>query len=549
MRLSSQGSVAAAMAATLVSAATSASPVDLSLPQNLDLSKPINAGLSLDVDISHTTLLAGVVAQAAVGDIAAVGADVNVAVVCQDCYVKGAVNASLSLENVVPALRLDLSDIEVKLDLDVHLDAGVTVAVRLPIPETHLSLPLPELDVGVSLYLELLVGAKTAIDVSAGVFVQLLQNAFLETNIIDGKILDASFEGLAVNVLPIEVRLGCTELLVDLKLRAEVAVEAEVELDEILPLEQLGLDVIPDIGAGIEVAAAVDLLEYVGLFCADASCPLGYESSGLSIAAAAKVDVEIEDILDVPIEINIGTKLLSLPTVSNCQPSYPTGAVPTLSASTPASGSGYPAVTSGNSPVTTPAPSGFTTTVVTGTQTFTATVCGERSANCPGGSGTTIVHTTVYTTTCPVGQTSPITGLPPAPTHETTPTVTITKHVTTMVPCSEVVTYGPPGSTPVVSVPPTAPVFSTTPIVSVPTTAPFVSTTAQTSPVTTPGLSTSVTVPATAPSFTPSTNTATVPGETPSESCSTTSPVVSVPTTAPVFSTSTVPAYLGYSTQ
>ncbi|OTA96169.1 hypothetical protein M434DRAFT_393031 [Hypoxylon sp. CO27-5] len=498
MRFSTHGSAAVAMAASLASA-TAPLPasvaerhlLDLDIPK--DLSQPISANVDIGVDLSGTTLAAGVLANVAVPPVLGVGADVEVEVVCDTCYTKGNINASISLDKVVPALSLSLTDIEAKLDLDVKIGAAATIAVNLFTPEKPISLPLPGLKVDALVSLDLVLGVETAIDLSAGIDVKLVDEAKIETDILAGKILDAAFSGLSVQVLPIEVRIGCTKLLADLRLRVELGVAAEVDIDDILPILDL-----PEIGAGLEVAVFANLLEYVGFFCATPSCPLSKESYGLNIGAAVELDVDVEDLLSLHLAPTLSTALLSYPTTTLCEhPSY-TASIPTLSlsattssasasstaasstgagsssgsasgsasgsvtGSVTATGSEFPTApaqtgsasitgTSDISPATSSVPAGgVKTSTVTNTQTFTVTQCAASVPNCPAGYATTatLIHTTVYTTVCPATQTEAITA-PPKPTHTKPATpVTVTKQVVTLVPCSGVSTFTPPTNVP-----------------------------------------------------------------------------------------------------
>ncbi|OTB00488.1 hypothetical protein M426DRAFT_26532 [Hypoxylon sp. CI-4A] len=531
MRFSTHGSAAVAMAASLASATAPASVaerhlLDLDVPK--DLSEPISANVDIGVDLSGLTLAAGVLANVAVPPVAGVSAGVDVAVVCDTCYTKGNINASISLDKVVPALSLSLTDIEAKLDLDIFIGAGATIAVNLFTPEKPISLPLPGLDVSALISLDLVLGVETAIDLSAGIDVKLVDEATIETDILAGKILDAAFSGLSVQVLPIEVRIGCTKLLADLRLRVELGVAVEVDIDDVLPILDL-----PEIGAGLEVAVFANLLEYVGFFCATPECPLSKESYGLNIGAAVELDVAIEDLLSIHLAPTLSTALLSYPTSTLCvQPSYTP--VPTISASTSsfitssistgvgsspsesasasesnsnsgsdsasasasesgsasATGSGsvtatatatgpgsYPVATTSSAAAVTSAPSGSITSTVTNTQTFTITQCAANVPNCPAGYQTTatLIHTTVYTTVCPATQTEAITAPPKATHTKSTAPVTITKSVVTLVPCSSQSTFTPPTNFP------TAPY----PVSSKPATSTAVTT--GSAPVTTPG--------------------------------------------------------------
>ncbi|KAJ3572378.1 hypothetical protein NPX13_g5067 [Xylaria arbuscula] len=565
----------------------------LPLGKGLDLSQPISANVDLEADLSRKVLVAGLLADIVVDSIAEVAADAKVAVVCEDCHIHGAIGASISLEKVVPALSLSLKDIEVLLDLDVYIGAAATIAVNLVAP-AKVSLPLPGLNVEALVYLDLILGVHTELDLSAGVYVSLPE-ASLETDILSGNILDVDFSGVVVKVLPIKVRIGCTELLADLRLRVELAVAAELDVDDVLPLDELlpGLDV-PDIEAGLELAVFVNLLEYVGLFCAAPECPLAKEVYGLNIGAAVEVGVAVEDLLSIHLAPTVATAVLSIPTNTICIPTYtaspppysglpgpsysgiptgiptssfpsfptsnpisiptstgpngeptstgpetssaassstgpasePTSTGPDVSATATSSFPGSTGVPSSSGPgsepsssgadstgvgsstgvesstgiassssagsssgtptssfpgssstaaVTTPAPGGddgYVTSTITETSTFTVTACAVNVPNCPAGYQTsvTLIHTTSYTTVCPAATATGSITAGPVPTTTTGDhdIQTITKHVTTMVPCDSTSTFVPPTEISTVPYPSDVPTHPASTPVSVP---------------------------------------------------------------------------------
>jgi len=467
--------------------------VELDQPKGLGLFKPVHAGINLNADLSGKILAAGTIADLVVDPILGAHAEAEVSVVCEDCHIKGDIDATISLEKLVPALKLSLKDIEVLLDLDVHIGAAATIAVNLVAP-VKVELPCPGLKVEALVALDLILGVHTELDVSAGVYLSLPE-AELETDILSGDILSTNFDGgVVVKVLPIKVRIGCTELLADLRLRVDLGVAALVDVDDVLPLDELipGFH-LPTIGAGLELAVFVNLLEYVGLFCDAPECPLVKESYGLNVGAEVELDVDVENLLDLHLAPTVALELLNIPTTTICIPSVtPTATGSTTSAgpsdtttsassgpsTTPTSsgpgsstssgpvssgsptsggpgstgpGNGYPTPSAGF-PVTTAAPTGgeggVTSTIVS-TGTYTVTACALNVANCPSGYQTsvTLVHTTSYTTVCPITASGSATALP-----TTTPAghgiQTITKHVTTMVPCSSATTIVPPTNFP-----------------------------------------------------------------------------------------------------
>lgn len=483
------------MAVALMAGLACASPVDMSLSRRAPLplldadasadGAGIHASVELDVQLQEELLVAGVIADVAVDPILDVDAAAAVAVLCRNCYVHGSVDASISLEKVVPALSLSLNDIEAYLDLDIQIGAAATIAVNLFTPEDLIKLALPGLSVEAMVFLDLVLDVSAAIDLSAGIYVELVDEAHIDTDILAGKILEASFTGLSVVTLPVSVRIGCTELQADLRLRVQAAAALDLEVDEILPL----LDIVPDIGAGLEVAVWANLVEYVGLFCDTPKCPLSEESYGLNIGAAVGLDVEVEDIATLRLAPTLSTTVLTLPTASICDhgprpsgsqtvsiptgiPGQPTGpiatvptdapsvtagvpgdapSVPTGDDGVPITGTGaYPtgdipqATTTGPITAQPPAPTGDeVTSVVTVPQTYTITKCAAHVPNCPAEyqEDKTVIHEIVYTTVCPA--TAVITDLPP-PAASTVQTVSKPKPTTTLTPTSCEETFVPP---------------------------------------------------------------------------------------------------------
>lgn len=217
----------------------------------------------------------------------------------------------MSLEDLVPALSLSLTDIEAYLDLDVSLPA-TTIALNLFTPTDIISLNLLDiLDIDAMIYLDLVLGVDEAIDFTGGIYVNLVDEAILQTNILSGEILKASFSGLGVKLVPIEVTVGCTTLQADLRLRIELGAKAGVDID------LLGLDV--DLGAGLELSVFANLVEYTGDLCDTADCYVSEDSWGLNVGAAIDLDVDIGNILDLNLAPTISTALLSYPTQTLCE--------------------------------------------------------------------------------------------------------------------------------------------------------------------------------------------------------------------------------------
>lgn len=518
MLFSPRGSLAVALAASSAVTATphALSPVqprhlDLSLG---DLSTPTSVNISLDSNLSGLTLVEGVVVNAVVDPVVAAGAEVDLVVKCNEGYTKGDITATVSLEDLVPALSLSLKDIEAYLDLDLYVGVATTIAVNLFTPVDPIKLPIAGIELSALVYVDLVLSLDAAIDVTAGVYVKLTEEALLEIDILKGEILKADFTGLAVRTLPIEVRVGCARLQADLRVRIQAGIEAEVDINDLIPL---GID-IPEIGAGLELGVYANLVEYVGLFCDTPSCPLSEESYGLNVGVAAELDVEVGDLIDLDLAPTVSIGLLTLPTTTHCQQSgghtlltlppigIATGNVPQASGSAPipvGHGSGFPSASitgsgSGAQPsgpagtATTAQGSDLITSTVRSTATYTYTSCAASVVNCPASyqSEQTVVKTVdVYTTVCPV--TASLTAPASYSTSSSTvpkPTssdVTVVTEVTSLVPCSSTGTFTPPaGVTPYPAKPSSAGASSTYPV--------SVKTSIATSPV---GVKTSATSP------------------------------------------------------
>ncbi|KAI0155104.1 hypothetical protein GGR57DRAFT_501699 [Xylariaceae sp. FL1272] len=394
--------------------------------------KPLSANVDLNEDLSGTTLVAGVLADVSVGKLASAKAGAHVKVVCEHCLVKGDVKATVDLEHL--SVGLDLKDIEAALDLDIEIGAAATIAVGL-IEPAKVTLPFAGLNVEALVALDLVLGVHTELDVSAGIYVKLPE-ATLTTDILSGDLLDSNIAGnVVVKVLPIEIRIGCTEILADLRLRVDLGVAAEVDVDDLLPLDKLlGLD-IPEIGAGLDVSVFANLLEYVGFFCASPSCPVSYDSYGLNAGAAVELDVAVEDLLSLNLAPSVALGLFTIPRQTYCVPPVvPTGSAsidPSVTASVTASITAVPATTGSIS-------SGLVPTQVTSTHTYTVTQCACKLANCPSQSATThtLTETTSYVTYAP------------STSSATFDYSTVTGHPSTMTPCSTKTTFTPSSYTP-----------------------------------------------------------------------------------------------------
>ena len=112
-------------------------------------------------------------------------------IVCIECWTRGTVTAKLTTEDIVkPVVRLEFSGVEAYVNLGVSTSAGATYAINLFSTDNPTGLGLPGLSVGLVFHLDLVFSLSAAIDLTGGFYVKVADDAFLETSVFDGKIVD-----------------------------------------------------------------------------------------------------------------------------------------------------------------------------------------------------------------------------------------------------------------------------------------------------------------------------------------------------------------------
>jgi hypothetical protein len=111
--------------------------------------------------------------------------------VCLECWTKGTVTAKLATQNLFkPTIRLEFEGVEAYVNLGIAASAGATYAINLFTSNSPIGLGFPGLSLGLVFYLDLVFSLSAEIDLSGGFYVKLADDAFLETGVFDGKIVD-----------------------------------------------------------------------------------------------------------------------------------------------------------------------------------------------------------------------------------------------------------------------------------------------------------------------------------------------------------------------
>ena len=157
-----------------------------------------------------------------------------------------------------------------------------------------------------------MVGISGAVNLNAGVYVTLPQNAFLEINLLTQEISKANLDGLLAQAIPIgigaDVDLSTAlQLDLSLRLRSEVGLAAGLDI--------LGLD----IGAGADVAVWISLFDYATTMSSTSACPISAEESfQLNAGVAVDVNVDLASTLDLTLAPSVVVSLASAKGATAC---------------------------------------------------------------------------------------------------------------------------------------------------------------------------------------------------------------------------------------
>lgn len=178
MRFAS-GVAAVAVAASLVAA----SPTPQEIPTYP--STPVGKKIDVSNDLTGEVLVAGEIgADPTTGEIG------KVLIACRDCKVSGNIDATVRLVDEVPLYTITLSGMEAKLDLDIDISKRANITVGLFEYSETVDLPLLGLTFHPKTYIDLVFTTDVKIDLSAGIYFKLVDNATISSNILNGDLIE-----------------------------------------------------------------------------------------------------------------------------------------------------------------------------------------------------------------------------------------------------------------------------------------------------------------------------------------------------------------------
>ncbi|EOO02257.1 hypothetical protein UCRPA7_2274 [Phaeoacremonium minimum UCRPA7] len=265
------------------------------------LEKRLSADFSLDKAWNNEVLFSG----SWINNDGGATEGVSLAITCVECYTKGVVTAKLTDKEIInPKVRLSFEGVEAYVDLRIAMSAGATYVVNLFTSNSPIGLGFPGLSVGVVFYVDLVFALTEEIDLEAGFYVKLADDAFLEASVFGGDITDHFFDGISSKSLPITVFTGKATFKADLRVRVQCGAEAELDIF--------------GIGAGAEVGIYANLIEFVAVLDSTPDCALqSREWWDLNVGAYAHLDVVIDYKTIGPVP-TVSTTLLTAPTLTQC---------------------------------------------------------------------------------------------------------------------------------------------------------------------------------------------------------------------------------------
>jgi hypothetical protein len=101
------------------------------------------------------------------------------------------VTAKLTTEDIIkPTVRLEFEGVEAYVNLGIATSAGATYAINLFTSNSPVGLGFPGLSLGLVFYLDLVFSLTSAVDLKGGFYVNIEDDAFLETDAFTGDIVD-----------------------------------------------------------------------------------------------------------------------------------------------------------------------------------------------------------------------------------------------------------------------------------------------------------------------------------------------------------------------
>ncbi|KAL5612993.1 hypothetical protein BROUX41_003930 [Berkeleyomyces rouxiae] len=224
---------------------------------------------------------------------------VSISARCVECHIDGTVSVDLSNENLInPVLRMDFVGVKAWIELGLIVTGGKTFTLNLYTSQSPIGIGFPGLNVGVLLFVDLVLDVDAEIDITGGFYVELANNSFIEAALLKGELEQTAFKGVGIQSIPVKVKHGDVMLTAALRVRVQAGVEADV------------------IGTSAVVAVYANIIEFVlNLQVTAPNCYLeATEHFNVNIGAYADVELLFFDIAGP----TASTTLYNSPTLTQC---------------------------------------------------------------------------------------------------------------------------------------------------------------------------------------------------------------------------------------
>ncbi|KAL2886221.1 hypothetical protein HOO65_060051 [Ceratocystis lukuohia] len=147
---------------------------------------------------------------------------------CVECQTQGTVNFQLTNEDVInPVLRIDFTSVKAWIEVGLIVSGGKAFSLNLYSSQTPIGIGVPGLNIGVLLFVDLVIDVDAEIDMTGGFFVELAENSYIEAALLKGQLEQTAFKGVGVQSIPVKVKYFDVLLTASLRVRVQAGVEAK----------------------------------------------------------------------------------------------------------------------------------------------------------------------------------------------------------------------------------------------------------------------------------------------------------------------------------
>ncbi|KAL1891471.1 hypothetical protein Cpir12675_004948 [Ceratocystis pirilliformis] len=155
-------------------------------------------------------------------------AGVRISAKCIECQTQGTVNFQLTNEDVIhPVLRIDFTSVKAWIEVGLIVSGGKAFSLNLYSSQTPVGIGVPGLNIGVLLFVDLVIDIDAEIDMTGGFFVELAENSYIEAALLKGQLEQTAFKGVGVQSIPVKVKYFDVLLTASLRVRVQAGVEAK----------------------------------------------------------------------------------------------------------------------------------------------------------------------------------------------------------------------------------------------------------------------------------------------------------------------------------